>query len=106
MMKQLESVFNPLPPQFGLRGDKALWELLSTYSFSDSLNAIEEIRLAYNSIVVQGVKKGGGEGVVFIEFLYAYGGGMSSGYVYTKWWDNVGLPLIFERVRSLFGGVS
>ena len=99
----LTFVFQPLPTQWGLRGDPYLWQeleqTLADRPLPASAAAIDDLLSScYLSLVGEAPSAGRRTFVA----RYAHGG-MSSGYVDADFWLARGLPLLRHRLLALLG---
>jgi hypothetical protein len=98
----IKSLFEPIPLQWGLRGDPFLWEEMANHFGETALSKtkpefIFAIEHAFERFT--GVRLAKGNSVlgasVFVE-RYAHGG-MSSGQVSMEFWRRSALPLLCAR---------
>lgn len=96
----LSNLFADEPFQFGLRGDKGLWQELENkyldYKWADKSHIFEELKTEIEKILESSLEE---TKMIFIK-RFAHGG-MSSGKVSTTYWLRIGIPTIIARFIKL-----
>lgn len=104
----INKVFDIKPHQYGLRGDKELWEELRSKLLSSNLvvphystlaeTFEEELFNAYHSIIQE---KGIIENSSSIRIKGYKKEGMSGGYIYPRFWILEGLPFLVDNFKTI-----
>jgi hypothetical protein len=102
-MKLVTDLFDPEPPQWGLRGDPWVWRALRDHLTGTCLPpSIREVELllyaSFDRIVGVELTTESAPWVYREEF--AGDGGLSSGNVHLETWRATLLPLLVDRARS------
>lgn len=103
-MKKIKEIFKKKPTRWGLRGDDVLWEKMCE-SVGDLEIPKENSKLheILSHVYEEHTGKPIGEGEEFYveELKSPFPGGMSSGYVSSEWWQEVGIPFLMDKAASL-----
>ena len=105
-MRVVSELFEPVPEQWGLRGDPYVWQAMSdhlagTY-LPPSVGEVEKLLYtAFDRVVGIDLFAETAPWVFREEFAH---GGLSSGNVHLETWRVVLLPLLIERARSRLDG--
>ncbi|MET0422665.1 MAG: hypothetical protein ABW046_02245 [Actinoplanes sp.] len=106
-MKQVTDLFDPEPPQWGLRGDPWVWRAMSTHLtgtyLPPSIGEVERLLLvAFDRVVGVNLSTETQPWVYRPEF--ARDDGLSSGNVDLNTWRATLLPLLIDRARQRLSG--
>jgi molybdenum cofactor cytidylyltransferase len=99
----ISEVFNETPVQWGLRGDPHLWnELRNWFSCREAPHSAEafEVMLKTGFLEITGFPLSS-EGDIYIERFNT--GGMSGGYICTRFWREEAIPLLVSRYAGITG---
>lgn len=98
---RIESIFRQRPFQYGLRGDKPLWDDLEKYFTGKPMPRDEDQligQIHYAMLELTGTSTL--EGKDFFVQKYNHGG-MSGGRVSVDFWEKRGIPILVGRFRNL-----
>ena len=104
-MKDMSELFDPEPPQWGLRGDPFVWRSLreqfsGTYLPPSAGEVESMLYAAFNRLVAVDLATELESSVYRAEFCYD-DDGASSGYVSMEIWRAVLMPLLVERALDM-----
>lgn len=101
-MTMMDTLFDPAPMQWGLRGDPHVWavlqERLARTPVPATAREVEELLAdAFLAVVGTDLRTTRDDSVHRQEFAH---GGMSSGYVHLPTWRDLLVPLLVQRAQS------
>lgn len=103
-MDKIKEIFKLRPTRWGLRGDSVLWEkmcdTIGDFEIpTDKLKLQEILTHAYEKHTGKPIGEGG---EFYVEELRSpEPGGMSSGWVSSEWWQEVGIPFLIDKAVNL-----
>ena len=106
-MKQVSDLFDPEPPQWGLRGDPWVWRAMRTHLagayLPPSIREVESLLFAAFDRVAGVHLRTEAQPWVYRE-EFSHGDGLSSGNVHLNTWRLTLLPMLIDRARSQLEG--
>ncbi len=105
MENSVSIIFNDRPKQWGLRGDPYLWDELKQSFKTVPLPCFEIMFMQYFAEFFQEITNHTytNESNLFVEEFSH--GGMSSGVISMKFWQEIALPLLITNLRHFNKGI-